>query len=46
MWWICGGLDARLVVVGNMEYGIRDGICGRVDGRWLVVGNVDYAKSG
>ena len=43
---ICAGVDKRLVVVGNVEYGIRDGTCaGRVDGILVVVGNVEYWKS-
>ena len=55
---ICGGMDGRLVVVANVEYGIRDGacgvslygqsdgICGGMDGRLVAVVNVDYGIKG
>ena len=36
------GLDGELVVVGSVEYGIRDGICGGVDNGLVVVESVEY----
>ena len=35
-------MDGRLVAVGIVEYGIRDGLCGGMDGSLVVVGNVEY----